>query len=325
MELVDKVVSVAKFIPKRINEISKDEVKEIVSNYYGGKWSNFVKDYVACGVGETVLSAPIWATLETWGAKAVSEVFPFLHQYGVEFSKTQRWGWAALNLLLLGYVSHKGRSAFRWFFKYDDSQKELVDSLGHKKKVMGHDGKLGMVVGTITSGIGYFLGKHYSVVQSATQTGISPVGNYTVGAANGLANDITQECLDASHPKRVPSWIKKLPKQEKHSLFGLLALSSFLSLNLIYGTYDLAFPTKDPTKKEIKLNNLEKFSLENSFPEFKLASSNESSYEIFKQRKKSFEELFSKSKNLYEENYNPAIVDGVKTDTQKYLTSKGVN
>ena len=292
MKLSKKILSLATFIPKRIKEISKDEVKENILNYYEGKWNNFAKDYLACGIGETLLSAPVWAFLETWGARAVSEVLPFVHQYGVELSKTQRSWWAFANLVALGYVSHKGRGAFRWFFKYDDSQEKLVDSLGHEKKVLGHDGKLGLAVGTLSSFAGYLLGKNYGFSQVASQTGLSPVGNYTIGAANGLANDVMQECLDLSHPKRLPEWMKEINKQEKNSLIGLMILGSFLSVKLIYGSYDAVFPVKDLTKKEIKLNKLERFSLDNYFPEFKKGSL--TSYVL------------------------PA--DGVKVDTPKYFS-----
>ncbi len=292
MNLCKKVFGVAKFIPKRIKEIKKEEVKENISNYYGGKWANFAKDYLACGIGESLLSAPVWAFLETWVAKGISTVLPFAHQYGVELSKIQRLGWALANLTILGYLSHKGRSAFRWFFKYDDFQEKLIDNLGQKKKVLGHDGKLGLIVGTISSFIGYMFGKSSNFSQILSQTGISPIGNYSVGASNGLANDIMQECLDVSHPKRLPKWIKKLDKKKKNSLIGLMILGSFLSVEGIYFSYNSFFGDSELTqKKEIKLNNLEKSLFENFFPKFK---------------KYSFEDYTSK-------------IDGLKVDTQKYF------
>ncbi len=291
MKLVKKIKTVAKFIPKRIKEVSFEEIRENILKYYDGKWSNFAKDYIACGIGESLISAPIWAFLETWGSKLSSEVLPFVHSYGVEFSKIQREGWVLANLALLGYVSHKGRSAFRWFFKYDDSH-ELVDGLGHKKTVSGHDGKLGLLVGTLTSGAGYLLGKKLGLHQVASQTGLAPIGTYSAGVSNGIANDFMQECVGLSHPKRVPGWIKNLSQSKKYALAGLMVFSSFTLVNEIYNSYNANFGLNTPIKQELNQKSLEKITLNESFPEFK---------------------------NFSMRDY-VTPVDGVRVDTQKYLT-----
>ena len=264
MKFYQRVSEGFKFLPRRIKEIKKGEVSGNLKSYYEGRWSNFVKDYVSCGIGESLLSAPVFAFFETW----VPKVIPFAEDFGVEFSKTQRVGWAVTNFLLFGYLSNKARDFSRWFFKYDDSQKDLVDSEGKKKKVFGHDGKLGLVVGTLSSGIGYALGKNGGTFSVLSQTGVSSGSAYITGATNGLANDIMRECLNIKHSRRLPEWIKNSSKQTKYGLIGLMMMGSVLSTKAIYSSYDYFFEEKNPHKKEIEINPLEKKSLELSFSDF---------------------------------------------------------
>ncbi|MDP3966410.1 MAG: hypothetical protein Q8Q04_02680, partial [archaeon] len=230
-------------------------VKEDLKDYHGHSWGHFLKDFSVCGLSSVALVTPLYAFLETVLPKLANnlpEFYQFFPDMGVDDS-----AWLRLTLspfiLAGGYIGDKLRTKSR--------KKIKESSMEH------HDGSFGSKMGFLTNVISYGIKFGGDLVKTAVMTvGSIPV-SYVSGMAEGFTTDFMKNAILNEKPTgRIPSSLQKTSRKKKLGLTGLMVVAS---VGVTIGMYELSdYISQKEEPKKINLNHLEKYSLEDAFPEF---------------------------------------------------------
>jgi len=255
--------------------------KDSLIEYHGHSWNHFGKNLMATGGSALMLAYPLYSFVETVLPKLIhqgSDFLPFFPDMGSEKSFWLRLAVAPF-IVAGGYLSDKGRKEIR--------KKNKNGSAGHK------DGSFMTKFNSSVNIIPYTFRFGGDVLKAGIQTIISSPIVYTIGRIEGFTTDLFKYAfLNYEPSERIPEKLKKAPRWANAGLASLMIGISISGTYVNYRYSDYLASQKEITKKEIKLNNLEKSSLDNYFPEFK--------------------------KNSLASYILPA--DGVKVDTPKYFS-----
>ena len=245
-------------ISKKFEKLN--QVKEDLKDYYDHKWNLFFRDFSACGLGAVIVATPLYAFYESVLPKLMRSLPDFMQvltEMSSDESKVLRWSL----LPVIGGVAYfvdKGRIFSRNYFK--------------KKSFGNHDGMYNSVLGPLTNSVPYgikFGGDLSKVIP--TTLGTLPLA-YFVGIIEGFFTDTMKDLLGFENTNRLPKVVQNFSQKTKLGLAGLMVASSLALTHGIYEFSDSFESKRDETKKEVKLNNLEKFILEKPSFESKLDS-----------------------------------------------------
>lgn len=267
--------------------------KEFLKEYYGNEWKNFSKDFFAGFLGATIPYAPLYTIYENIIPKvmgALPESLEFLHSVlpdmGEENSKLLKLGVLPI-VGVGGYIVDKMRLFSRSKFK--------------RKSFWTHDSFFSYIHSS-TNMVPYLFGFDFNLKKAANLTlGSGPI-SVLIGALDAYTTDILKNLFEFKPntngvssfeiPDRLPKFLKRASPKIKYGFAGLLTLGSFAST---YGIFEYSNSISNDLLKnnsdEVKIGKLESKTLDETFPEFK----------------------FWKVKDY------SAPIDGVRTDTQRYL------
>ncbi|MBS3084608.1 hypothetical protein J4411_01725 [Candidatus Pacearchaeota archaeon] len=249
-----------------IKEISKKN--EALKEYYEHDGKNFLKDAVASFLGAVIPYAPIYAFYENILPKMLGR-FPdslqFLHDVlpdmGEETSKVLKI-YALPIVGIGGYVLDKARLFSRSKFK--------------KKSFWTHDIPFSYA-NSFTNFVPYIIGFDGKVKETFTLTfGSGPI-SILIGSISAYTTDILKNLFNFKPnsksfpsfeiPNRLPKFIDKASSKAKYGIAGLMVATSAI---LTWGVYEYSSSISKNLhdNREIELNNLERHSLDESFPEF---------------------------------------------------------
>jgi len=243
-------------IPKLLKEYSLKAKKDLVE-YHGHSWKHFGKNLAATGLPRVFLLTFLYSGLETVVPKLFhnsSEFLKFFPEMS-NYSSIVLRSTLVAPLIVGGYLEDKFRIK---------SRKRGKGSFAHK------DGKLGTKLNFMSNFPGYFWRFGASFKDSGLMTLATAPLSYFSSRVEGFLTDLSKYAFLGYKPsERIPEWMKKIPRGVN---IGIATSTAVLFAAGTYGNYKLADKIsldKNDTKKEIKMNFLEKKTLLEAYPEFK--------------------------------------------------------